>query len=314
MATATTPSFSLNNGRTIPAIGVGCWMGAPGGADDVREMVEYALKIGYRHIDTAFAYQNEEYVGQAIRNSGIPRDQIYLVTKLHDVHHGSVQEGLDLSLKQLGVDYIDLYLMHWPQARDPVTSRILRPDEHPTFVETWKEMEKLLESGKVKSIGVSNFSVKTLEILLPQAKVIPAVNQIEMHPLLPQLDVLDYCRKKNILVTAYTPLGRGHPDLMEHPVLKEIRTRLGGTSVQVVMGWFVKKGVVAIPKSANQTRLKENLAYVSISSEDEAKIDAIHKEPGKHRSMIGYHQPDGTVFGWSYEQLGWPFKKDGVVS
>jgi len=289
-------------------------MGGPGGADDVREMVEYALKIGYRHIDTAYAYQNEEYVGKAIRNSGIPREEIYLVTKLTQAHHGSVQEAFNISLKQLGVDYVDLYLMHWPQALDSKTGRTLPADESPTFVETWKEMEKLLDTGKVKSIGVSNFSEKNLDILLPQVKVVPAVNQVEMHPLLPQLDLLDYCNRKGIILTAYTPLGKGHPDLMEHPVLKQLTMRTGCTTAQVIMGWLIKKHVVAIPKSANHIRLQQNLTHIEISDEDEKKIDAIHKAPGMHRSMISYHGDDLKVFGWTYEQLGWPFKKGGVIS
>ncbi|KAH8108095.1 Aldo/keto reductase [Cristinia sonorae] len=310
------PSFPLNNGESIPAIGAGCWISTPGGVDDAREMVENALKIGYRHIDTAFAYQNEESVGQAIRNSGIPRDQIYLVTKLYDIHHGSVQEGLEISLKQLGVDYVDLYLMHWPQARDPNTGKVLQPNEHPNFVETWKAMEQLLDTGKVKSIGVSNFSRKNLEVLLPQAKVIPAVNQIELHPLLPQLDLLEFCREQKIVVTAYSPLGQGHPDLITHAVLKDIALRLGGvTTAQVIMGWFVKKGIVAIPKSSNPARLRENITYADISADDEAQVDAIHRVPGMHRTLLmKYHEPGGKLFGWTYEQLGWPaFKEDGVV-
>ncbi|TCD61637.1 hypothetical protein EIP91_008143 [Steccherinum ochraceum] len=311
MATSV-PSFRLNNGTTMPAIGIGCWMGTVGGADDVREMVEYALKIGYRHIDTAWAYKNEVDVGKAIRNSGIPRDQIYLVTKLVDLHHGMVQEAFNISLKQLGVDYIDLYLMHWPQAKDPKTDRTLQPSESPTFVETWKAMEKLLDTGKVKSIGVSNFSPKNLDILLPHAKVVPVTNQVEMHPLLPQLELLEYCRTKGIVITAYTPVARGSPDLFEHASLKKISARLKCEPVQVIMGWFIKKGVVAIPKSANRTRLLQNLTHVNISEEDEAEIDAIHKAPGMHRSVLDYHV-DGKVFGWTHEQLGWPFNKDGVV-
>ncbi|TCD61638.1 hypothetical protein EIP91_008144 [Steccherinum ochraceum] len=311
MATSV-PTFSLNNGTTIPAIGVGCWMGSPGGADDVREMVEYALKIGYRHIDTAYSYENEVDVGKAIRNSGIPRDQIYLVTKLGDAYHGRVQEAFDISLKQLGVDYVDLYLLHWPQAKDPETGRVLQPTESPTFVETWQAMEKLLDTGKVKSIGVSNFSEKNLDILLPQAKVVPAVNQVEMHPLLPQLELLEYCKKKGILVTAWSPVARGARDLLEHASLKKISARLECEPVQVIMGWFIKKGVVAIPKSANQARLQQNLTHVNISDEDETDIDAIHKAPGMHRTATDIHI-DGKVIGWTYEQLGWPFTKDGVV-
>ena len=155
-----------------------------------------------------------------------------------------------------------------------------------------------------------------------------------MHPLLPQVELIEYCKKRGILVTAYTPLGRGHPDLVQNPVIKDISTRTGGSAANVIMGWFIKKGIVAIPKSANPVRMKENLQvrcvsplrchnsslltcfkqFVEITDEDEAKIDAIHQAPGMHRSLISYHGDDGTVFGWTYEQLGWPFKKGGVIS
>ncbi|THH30416.1 hypothetical protein EUX98_g3783 [Antrodiella citrinella] len=307
--TASVSSSKLNNGVSIPSIGAG-----PGGADDVRQMVEDALKIGYRHIDTAWAYQNEEYVGQAIRNSGIPREEIYLVTKLAQLHHVIVQEALDISLKRLGVDYVDLYLMHWPQAID-ANGKVLAPDQSPTFVETWQAMEKLLDTGKVKSIGVSNFSIKTLDILLPHVKIVPAVNQVEIHPLLPQFGLREYCTKKGILVTAYSPLGQAHPDLLQNDVLKQLAARKSGTVAQVIMGWFIKKGIVVIPKSGNPVRLQENFSPVEITDEDEAQIDAIHKAPGLHRSLLTkYHNPDGSVFGWSYEWLGWPYKKGGVIS
>jgi len=181
-------------------------------------------------------------------------------------------------------------------------------------VDTWREMEKLVEDGRVKSIGVSNFSVKNLDVLLPHVKITPAVNQVEMHPFLPQLDLLDYCNKRGIVLTAYTPLGKGRAELLEHPVLSELANRIGCTTAQVILGWFIKKGVVAIPKSANKLRLKVNLTHAGIASEDEVRIDAIHTAPGLHRSMTRYHGEEGTAFGWTYEQLGWPFKQGGTVS
>ncbi|KAJ3483291.1 hypothetical protein NLI96_g6425 [Meripilus lineatus] len=195
-------TFRMNDGRDIPVIGIGfvanlCWMGLgfDGGKQAVVEMVLHALKVGYRHIDTAFNYYNEDAVGEAIRLSGIPRQDIFVTTKLAGEFHGSVEEGLQRSLENLGLEYVDLFLMHWPQALTPQGTRssgtigiwtliafgyqgdAIQPTESPTFCETWKEMEKLVASGKVKTIGVSNFSIKNLDILLRSATIVPAINQ-----------------------------------------------------------------------------------------------------------------------------------------
>ncbi|CAL1707856.1 unnamed protein product [Somion occarium] len=308
----TTPAFRLNDGEEIPAIGIGCWMGYVGGNNEVVEMVEHALKVGYRHIDTAFNYGNEAQVGQAIRNSNIPRHELFVTTKLAGEYHGAVQEGLQKSLDNLGLDYIDLFLMHWPQALT-LDGEALQPDENPTFVDTWREMEKLVATGQVKSIGVSNFSVKTLEILLPYASIVPAVNQVEMHPLLPQLELLEYCRKMTILLTAYSPLGKHKPMLVQHPAVVDIVTRRRCSAAQVLLGWIISKGVVAIPKSADKKRIEANLSFVHLSPEEVAALDEIHKAEGMHRSVCGFHGKGGICFGWTYEQLGWPMKEGGVI-
>ncbi|KAG8952561.1 hypothetical protein FRC00_006702, partial [Tulasnella sp. 408] len=153
-----------------------CWMGNPGAAEACEKMVKTAIGLGYRHLDTAAGYRNEESVGKAIRESGAPRSEFFVTTKLWNGDHGRVAGAFEESLARLGLEYIDLYLMHWPQAQT-ADGRTLQPDESPTYVETWKVMEELLETGKVKSLGVSNFSVKTLEVLLDQATIVPAVNQ-----------------------------------------------------------------------------------------------------------------------------------------
>jgi len=217
-STSKIPFVKLNTGATMPALGLGSWMGQPGTGENEEcyDMVMNALKLGYRHIDTAYGYRNEEAVGRAIRDSGVPREEIFVTTKLTGVHHGSVAEGFETSLKALGVGYIDLYLVHWPQATDPETKKPIPYGQSPTIVETWKDMEKLLEDKdkRCRAIGVSNFSVKLLEILAKETTVVPAVDQVESHPYLPQESLDKYCREKGIVLTAYSPLGQPRP---KHP-------------------------------------------------------------------------------------------------
>ncbi|PBK91715.1 aado/keto reductase [Armillaria gallica] len=299
------PSVDLNDGTKIPTIGMGCWMGTLGGGERVYEMCKKALKAGYRHFDTAAGYHNEAEVGRAIRDSGIPRNEIYITTKLPQSMHGNVQESLEKSLRDLDCEYVDLYLMHWPQATkigpDGETFTF-RPDEHPTIVDTWKDMEKLLASGKVKTIGVSNFSIKTLEQLLHQCTVIPATNQ----------DLKKYCDEKKIPLTAYSPLGQG-PFLLNDSTIKAIAEELHVTAAQVLISWAAQRGTIVIPKSENEERMAANIQLVKLSDAQVGQVNDIHLQPGMHKSLLGYHQPDGTVFGWSYEELGWNMVKGSVV-
>ncbi|KAH8118773.1 Aldo/keto reductase [Phellopilus nigrolimitatus] len=311
---ASIPFFSLNDGNKIPSVGLGCWLGQPGGGDKVFQMVQTALKHGYRHIDTAFGYENEEYVGKAIRESGIPRGEIFVTTKLAQIHHGSVQEGLELSLRNLDIDYVDLYLMHWPQAANE-KGEPLQPEEGPSFIETWLSMEKLLETGKVKSIGVSNFSIKTLDVLLPKANIIPATNQVELHPCLPQTDLKKYCEDKGILLTAYSPFGQPEKDhmvLLQEPIIGEVAERTGSSVGQVLVSWAVQRRTVVIPKSEKEERIKQNITLVKLSETDMKALDELHLKPGMHRSLLRYYT-NGGVFGWTNDQLGWNRDGDGVV-
>ncbi|KAF8907983.1 Aldo/keto reductase [Mucidula mucida] len=327
------PSFSFNDGCKIPSVGMGCWMGVPGGGERVYDMCTKALKAsivssnllcyltlyrqaGYRHFDTASGYANEQEVGRAIRDSGIPRNEIYLTTKLPRVnYHHKVQEMFEESLKLLDCEYIDLYLMHWPQTTTlgPAGTTItLQPDESPTFVETWREMEKLVATGKVKTIGVSNFGVKLLEELLPHSTIIPATNQIECHPCLPQEELRDYCKKKGILITAYSPLGRG-PVLMSDKTVKAVAGELAASPAQTVLSWAVQLGIIVVPKSENEERMATNLKIVKLSDNQMQTINGIHLQPGMHKSLLTYHKPDQTVFGWTYKQLGWNMTTGGIV-
>jgi glycerol 2-dehydrogenase (NADP+) len=211
--------------------------------------VLHALSVGYRHIDCAHVYQNEEEVGAGLKegfDSGIKRSDVFITTKLWCTYHDRVEENLDLSLQALGLDYVDLYLMHWPLAMNPAGNHRLFP-KHPDgsrdllldwpHVQTYKNMEKLLKTGKVKAIGVSNYSKKYLEELLPQVDVVPAVNQIENHPMLPQQDVVDFCKEKGIVITAYSPLGSTGSPLMKNEVVLKVAAEMGTTPGCVLLSY-----------------------------------------------------------------------------
>lgn len=310
---APVPYFTLNNGVKMPGVGKGCWLGPEGGRDVAEEMCKNALKCGYRHLDTAAGYYNEELVGKAVRESGLPREDLFVTTKLRPRDAHRVREAFEDSLKALDIGYIDLYLMHWPVTHTPDGSRARPFEEHPNFVDVWAEMEKLLDTGKVRAIGVSNFSVKNLEILLQHAKVVPANNQVEIHPYLPQHALKQYCAEKGILLTAYSPFGQGNPLFFTDPDFAAVAEKHGATPAQVAISWLVQRGTPPIAKSANVDRMQQNLTLLRLSQEDIDRIERVHQKPGAHRSLLGYHKPDGTVFMWTYEQLGWPMTVGGFV-
>ncbi|KAJ7729522.1 aldo/keto reductase [Mycena maculata] len=297
--------FTLNDGKRIPSVGLGCWMGGvttdEAGGERVHKMCTAALERGYRHLDTASGYGLKIACNEAENGD-----------------HGNVLAAFNKSQENLGsgIEYIDMYLLHWPLAVKD--GKVLSPDEKPTFVETWKAMEQLLETGKVKSIGVSNFSIKTLDILLPHCTIIPATNQIELHPCLPQNDLKEYCEHEDrkILLTAYSPLesslSRG-TTFMENATIQDIAKKLGATPAQVVLSWSVARGTAVAPKSENPERMVANLTLIPLSSEDRKVIDELHQAPGMHKSLLGFHEKDGSVFGWTYEQLGWNMIVGGIV-
>ena len=226
--------FKLNTGASIPSVGLGTWQSAPG---EVAAAVEHALKSGYRHIDAAFIYQNENEVGEGLRKafaSGeIKREDVFVTSKLWCTFHqtGLPEKCLDQTLKNLGLDYIDLWLMHWPVPMNPNGNHPFFPkhddgsrdlDTKWSYVDTWKGMEAVQKSGKVKAIGVSNFSVPYLEKLLSEATIVPAANQIENHPYLPQQEIVDFCKEKGILVQAYSPLGSTGSPLFQEEGVQEV--------------------------------------------------------------------------------------------
>lgn len=242
---ALAPTVRLNDGNAIPQIGLGTW---PLDDAQVATAVVSAVELGYRHVDTAYRYGNEAGVGQGVRDCGVPREELFITTKLDGTHQGRDRavDGLEGSLKRLGLDYVDLLLIHWPLP------------QRNEFVSTWETFERLQAEGKVRSIGVSNFKPSHLERLLEETSVVPAVNQIQISPSITRIDERAFNGNHGIATESYSPLGAGR-DLLNAPVLAAIAKKYGKTPGQVVLRWHVQEGLVAIPKSANPLRMKENL-------------------------------------------------------
>lgn len=257
--------FKLNNGVNIPAIGLGVFRVE--NQELAYNTVKTALSVGYRHIDTAMIYGNEQAVGKAIKDSGIPRNEIFLTTKLwnDDQRSGKVQEAMEASLKRLGMDYVDLYLVHWPVKE--------------TYVNVWKEMEKVYKSGKAKTIGVSNYNPHHLDDLLNKAEIVPAINQIECYPYLAQESVVRYCQSKGIFLEAWGPLGAGQSDILVNPVIVEIAKKYSKSPAQIVLRWNVERGVIVIPKSVHKERMAENLSIADfqLTKDDVKQISNLNK-------------------------------------
>ena len=253
----------------MPAVGLGTWQSGP---NEVRKAVKAALDAGYRHIDTALAYGNEHEVGQGIKDSGVPREEIWVTTKLDNPWHKRVEEGINSSLKSLDMDYVDLYLIHWPSSSDPADLKKHLPDWD--FTKTWADMQKLPESGRVKNIGISNFGIKNLETLLNDSKfkTMPAVNQIELHPNCPSPKLLDYCKQKGIHCTAYSCLGSTNSPLAKDQTLQKIADAKGKTTAQVLLLWGLQRGTSVIPKSVTPSRIESNFQIDGTSlTDDEMK-------------------------------------------
>lgn len=310
------PQFTLNTGAKMPSIGMGCWQGQPGNDGLNHELIDallLAFKTGYRHLDTAAMYGNEQDVGEAVRRSGLPRSEFFVTTKMPPPGAHDPVGAIENSLKKLDIEYVDLWLMHWPHG----LSKDGRPygyeeEKHigPTFNERWAQMEDIFlnsHKGKVKAIGVSNFSPKTLPLLLQTAKVVPAVNQIEAHPYLPDLELVDLCKEKGIHVTAYSPLGQRNTSILADEELKEIAAKYDATVGQVALSWAVQRGTSAAPKSTNEVRMKQNITLIKLSDEDMQRINGIHKDPKRSTRLCldALQKGKDTIMGWTLEQLGW---------
>jgi 2,5-diketo-D-gluconate reductase A len=256
----TVPTIDLNNGVAIPQLGFGVFQVPPA---ETQQAVEAALEAGYRHIDTAAAYRNESGVGAAIKSSGIPREDLFITTKLRNGEQAHARRAFDNSLRELGLDFVDLYLIHWP-----VPSQNL-------YVQAWRVLEEIYTEGLSRAIGVSNFLAEHLETLLAAGGTVPAVNQIEIHPTFQQREVAALSRRHGIAVEAYSPLGQGAD--LESRTVTSIAAKYLATPAQVVLAWHLANGNIVIPKSANPDRMAKNLAAarLTLDAEDLAAMTGL---------------------------------------
>ncbi|WP_036323132.1 aldo/keto reductase [Microbispora sp. ATCC PTA-5024] len=255
--------ITLNDGVVMPRLGLGVWQVSD---REAERAVLTAIEHGYRGVDTAKLYHNERGVGRAVRASGLPRDELFVTTKLWNDEHDSDKalRAFDASMDRLGLDVLDLYLIHWPAPRQG------------KYVQAWRALEKLYFEGRVRAIGVSNFTVEALRRLLDETDVVPAVNQIELHPWLPQRELRAFHAEHGIATEAWSPLGQGR-GLLDLPVLAEIGARHGKTAAQVVLRWHLQLGNVVIPKSVTPSRIAENIDVFDfeLSPEEMAAVDAL---------------------------------------
>ncbi|MDL2224631.1 aldo/keto reductase [Eubacteriales bacterium OttesenSCG-928-M02] len=256
------PVTKLHDGVDIPMIGFGTWQIPEG--PTCADIVAHAIKVGYPSIDTATAYKNEKSVGEGIQNGGVPREQLFITTKLwnDDQGYDSTLKAFDASMEKLGLSYLDLYLIHWP-GKD-------------RYLDTWKAFIRLKEDGRIRSIGVSNFLPAHLDVIINETGVVPSVNQLETHPYLHQKEALIYCKEKGILVETWSPLMSGKEALSD-PTIAEIAKAYGKTPAQVILRWHVQNGFRVIPKSITPKRVEENIQIFdfALSQEDMERMNAL---------------------------------------
>jgi 2,5-diketo-D-gluconate reductase A len=275
------PTIELNDGHSIPQLGFGVFQIDPA---ETAAAVAEALRVGYRHIDTAEMYGNERGVGQAIRDSGVDRAELYVTSKLNNGFHepDDARRAFDATLEGLGLDYVDLFLIHWP------LPTLYGGD----YVSTWRTLEEFQRDGRSRSIGVSNFEVEHLERLAAEADVVPAVNQIELHPYLLNAEVDAYGREHGIATEAWSPIAQG--GVLGDPTITEIAARLGKTPAQVVLRWHIERGNIVFPKSTTPARIRENFELFDFELEpgDSDSIDALDRgeegRTGPHPDSFAY--------------------------
>ncbi|MDI9521600.1 MAG: aldo/keto reductase [Bacillota bacterium] len=275
-------TYTLNNGEQIPVVGFGTWQVKDG--EEAYQAVLHALKAGYRHIDTAQGYGNEESVGRALRDSGIARGEVFITSKLQNGVRGyeETQKAIDESLRKLGTDYMDLFLLHWPV---PVK---YKDDWARMNAESWRAMEDAQQAGKIRSLGISNFRKKHIDALLKTAKILPQVNQLRLCPGDKQEDTVNYSREKGMLPQAYSPLGTGK--LFDVIELQEIAQAYGRTVAQVALRWSLQRGYNPLPKSVTPERIQENLQVFDFELRDE-DMEKISRLEG----VVGYSSDPDTI-------------------
>jgi 2,5-diketo-D-gluconate reductase A len=275
------PSIQLNDGNSIPQLGFGVFQIPP---EETAEAVRLALEIGYRHIDTAEMYGNEREVGEALRASGLDRGDVFVTSKLNNSYHrpDDARTAFDQTLSELGFDYVDLFLIHWP----------LPTLYDGDFVSTWRTLEEFKADGRARSIGVSNFELDHLERLAAETDVVPAVNQIELHPYLLNEEVRSYGEEHGIATEAWSPLKQG--EVLRDPVILEIAERVGRTPAQVVLRWHVQRGNIVFPKSTTPERIRENFELFDFELES-GEIERINELDRGEAGRNGPH-PDRMAY------------------
>ncbi len=268
-------TFKLNDNTTIPAIGFGVFMIPNNG--ETEKAVSTALKEGYRLIDTAAAYQNESDVGKAVRNSGIPREEIYITSKLwlQDFGYEAAKKAIDTSLKNLGLDYMDLYLLHQPYG---------------DTAGAWKALEEAVRAGKIKSIGISNHTVKFMKKLIPQMEIMPVVNQMECNPFFQQKELREYLNQYGIRMEAWYPLGHANKKLLTDKQLVQIGKKYGKSVAQIILRWHLQEGIIALPKATSLEHIRENFNIFDFALDDEDMSIIRSMDTGK-----GTHNPDNMA-------------------
>ena len=310
--------LKLNNEIEIPMIGLGTWLSRP---NEVYNIVKEAIKLGYRHIDCATVYGNEDEIGRALKevfSEGIVTRELFITSKLWNNRHerNDVIPALEKSLNDLNLDYLDLYLMHWPVAIKKEIGFPQGPEDYISLeelpiIETYRGMEEAHKKGLAKSLGVSNFSKKKLSQLIKDATVKPTMNQVELHPYLSQIDLLNFCVENGIALTCYSPLGSSgrpkemlasnEPLLIEDPIVLELAKKYNKSAAQIILNWSVARGTVVIPKTVTPSRAKENLesSDFELNQEDIKKIDGINKD---YRYVNGrFFTPDNGPY--TYENI-----------
>ncbi|KAK2749988.1 hypothetical protein FQN55_002706 [Onygenales sp. PD_40] len=324
-----TPTFTLSDGKKVPAVGFGGMQYGlllpPEDKPKVTNILLNALHAGHRFFDTCAIYQTEDLLGNAIRASGVPREEITVVTKLAQAHHDDPAVSLRASLDALDVGYVDIFLMHWPSHIRP-DGRWSGVDDSPTFVETWKKMEKLV-GPECRSIGVCNLSQKLLDVLLKECTVKPVVNQIEVHPFRPSLRLVDYCQERGIQVLSWGPLCGGPKSLYvdsaalyNHPLLAALSSRYHTSTGGVIISWLVRRGILPIPHSSSPERMVENLRPVPLTDEEVEQMNRLHEEIREKRlidaapGVWGETEGKGrTLMGFTLQEMGWEDEEGRVL-